>query len=184
MIEPIRGQRLDLLAMSPALHEAVLAGDRARVGALLDVRVPEELPEARFAQLWLARLRDEPALAPWLSRALVLRDERRMVGYAGFHSAPAPKYLDEYLPGGVELGYAVFACHRRRGYARESVAALMDWARRTHPALAGFVASIAPDNAPSLALARGLGFEQIGEYDDPEDGLEHVYGLRLAERAS
>jgi RimJ/RimL family protein N-acetyltransferase len=59
----------------------------------------------------------------------------------------------------------------------------MAFARREAPQLTGFVASIAPVNAPSLAVVRRLGFVRVGEHDDPEDGLEHVYALRLAPAA-
>lgn len=183
MIAAIQSERLALMPMSVALHEASLVGDRARAEALLAAQIPSEWPEERIARHWLTQLREQPSLAPWLARALVLRDEGRMVGHAGFHSAPAPAYLDAYLRGGIELGYTVFARDRRRGYAREAVLALMTFARRERPSLTGFVASIAPHNEASLALARGLGFTKIGEYDDPEDGLEDVYGLRLTPAA-
>jgi ribosomal-protein-alanine N-acetyltransferase len=170
--------------MSAEFLEASLAGDRAGMEALLGARVPDDWPEQRHTQFFLTRLRDQPSWAPWIARALVLRGERRMLGHAGFHSAPAPKYLDEYLPGGIELGYTVFARDRRRGYAREAVLALMEFARREHAALTGFVASISPTNEPSLALVRGLGFSKIADYDDPEDGLEHVFALALPPTAS
>jgi RimJ/RimL family protein N-acetyltransferase len=163
--------------MSAAFHEASLAGDRPRMQALLGAHVPADWPEPRFAQLFLTKLREDPSLAPWLARAIVLRSEGRMLGHAGFNAAPAPQYLEEFLPGAIELGYTVFASERRRGYAREAVVALMEFARHAHPELTGFVASISPDNEPSLALVRGLGFAKIGEYDDPEDGIEHIYGL-------
>jgi RimJ/RimL family protein N-acetyltransferase len=65
---------------------------------------------------------------------------------------------------------------RRRGFAREAVVALMRWAHRTH-GVDTFVASIAPDNVPSLALARSLGFEQIGSHMDEVDGLELILAL-------
>ena len=175
---PISSARLELVAMSAAFYAASLAGDRREMEALLGAHVPADWPEERFAQLFLSKLREDPSLAPWLARALVLRDEGRMIGHAGFHSAPAPQYLEEFLPGAIELGYTVFASERRRGYAREAVVALMEFARREQAALTGFVVSISPDNEPSLALVRGLGFAKIGEYDDPEDGIEHVYGLR------
>ncbi|MBM4382092.1 MAG: GNAT family N-acetyltransferase [Deltaproteobacteria bacterium] len=147
--------------------------------ALLGARVPADWPQQSYVAHWLRLLRDDASLGRWLARALVLRDERRMIGHAGFHSAPAPEYLREFLPGAIELGYTVFARDRRCGYAREAVLALMAFARSEHPALTGFVASIAPTNAPSLALIRGLGFEKVGEHDDPEDGVEHVYALRV-----
>jgi RimJ/RimL family protein N-acetyltransferase len=175
---PISSARLELVAMSAAFHAASLSRDRRAMEALLGARVPADWPEERFGQLFLTKLREDPKLAPWLARALVLRSEGRMIGHAGFHSAPAPQYLEEFLPGAIELGYTAFASESRRGYAREAVAALMEFARREHASLTGFVASISPDNEPSLALVRGFGFARIGEYDDPEDGIEHVYALR------
>jgi ribosomal-protein-alanine N-acetyltransferase len=180
---PLASPRLELVALSAEFLEASLAGERRRMEALLGARVPDDWPEESNARLFLTKLREQPSWAPWMARALVLRSEQRMIGHAGFHSPPTPAYLTEYLPGGIELGYTVFARDRRRGYAREAVVALMEFARAEAPALTGFVASIAPTNQPSLALVRGLGFEKVGEYDDPEDGLEHVYALRLAPAA-
>jgi RimJ/RimL family protein N-acetyltransferase len=44
---------------------------------------------------------------------------------------------------------------------------------------AASASSISPRNEPSLALARKLGFEQVGEQFDEEDGLELVFELTL-----
>ena len=64
-----------------------------------------------------------------------------MVGHAGFHGPPGVNGRD--LPAALELAYTVFAAYRRRGYAREAVAALLDWARSVH-GIRRFLASIAP----------------------------------------
>jgi RimJ/RimL family protein N-acetyltransferase len=66
--------------------------------------------------------------------------------------------------------------YRRRGYALEAALALMDWAGRGHGARL-FRLSIAPDNAPSLAMAAKMGFRLTGEQLDEEDGLELVFEL-------
>jgi RimJ/RimL family protein N-acetyltransferase len=42
-----------------------------------------------------------------------------------------------------------------------------------------FVLAISPTNAPSLAIARKLGFVRTGERIDKERGLEHVLELKL-----
>ena len=52
----------------------------------------------------------------------------------------------------AEFGYTIFEPHRRRGYAEETVRALMDWARQR--GAQHFIFSIAPDNAASLELWR------------------------------
>ena len=40
-----------------------------------------------------------------------------------------------------------------------------------------FIACTQPDNEPSLAIIRRLGFTQTGEAMDEEDGLELVFEL-------
>jgi len=66
--------------------------------------------------------------------------------------------------------------HRRQGYATEAARAMMDWAAREH-GVERFFVSIAPDNASSLAMAAKLGFRQVGEQIDEQDGLEYVFEL-------
>src|SRR5207237_8332173 len=96
---------------------------------------------------------------------------RVMVGRFNFHGPPEN--------GAAEVGYTIQPEHRRRGYATEATAAMLDWARAEH-GVRRFIASISPDNEPSLRLARHLGFVQIGEQMDEEDGLELVFELLRA----
>ena len=90
-----------------------------------------------------------------------------VIGHIGFHARPDPS-------GRVEVGYEIAFAHRGRGYARESVISLTDWAFQTGYATR-CVASVAPTNAASLNLVRGLGFSQAGEHIDEIDGLELVF---------
>ena len=175
-VPTIQSARLDLVSMSAEFLEATLARDLARCAELIGANVPGEWDAPGLARLRLRQHCAEPALQEWLLRALVLRAERRMVGFAGFHAPPGSPHLPL---GAVELGYTVFREDRRRGYAREATLALMDWAQREH-GVGHFVASIGPANEPSLALARQLGFTKIGEQIDPEDGPEDVFALRRA----
>jgi RimJ/RimL family protein N-acetyltransferase len=100
----------------------------------------------------------------------------QMIGHVRFHSRPDPDYLHPFARDAVEFGYVVFADHRRRGYAGEALAGVMQWAQETH-GVDRFVASVSPDNLPSLSLVRNLGFQKVGEYVDAVDGIEHVYLL-------
>lgn len=173
----IVAERLDLASMSPRLIEALLAGRRDEASSLGGFAIPADWPDehdARFLRLRLDQMRNDPSTQEWLARAMVLRGARgadpRMVGHIGFHGPP--------IDGWVEIGYTVLAPYRRQGYAEESVRAMMRWAREEHH-VRRFRLSIGPDNEPSLALARKLGFRKIGEQDDLEDGLEYVFDLVL-----
>ena len=124
--------------------------------------------------LRLAQLRADPSVAPWLLRAVILRETASLVGHVGFHDRPGNPALREWAPEGVELGYTTFESYRRRGFAREAVLALVTWAERQH-AVPHFVASIAPTNLASRSLARNLGFRLVGSTVDEVDGLEEVW---------
>ena len=97
-----------------------------------------------------------------------------MVGHAGFHGPPGVNGRD--LPAALELAYTVFAAYRRRGYAREAVAALLDWARSAR-GIRHFLASIAPGNEPSTRVVTSIGSVDAGQRWDDEDVLELVFEL-------
>jgi [ribosomal protein S5]-alanine N-acetyltransferase len=176
VIEPIRTERLQLISCSAETIEALLAGTSG-------LAVPEGWPDehvAGYLRMRADQMRASPPWEEWLVRAVVLdAPDEPMVGYAGFHGPPGingPGAVDA-----VELGYTIFEPHRGRGYATEAAQALMDWAREEH-GIHRFIASVAPGNAPSLAIVRKLGFVQRGEQWDEEDGLELVFERRVDPR--
>lgn len=159
--------------MPPALLEALLADDGALAEQLGAFAIPEDLRiPTPILQLRLDQIRAKPAVQPWLLRAIVLRDQRVMCGYIGFHAEPAA--------AGLELGYTIGAAFRRQGFAKEAVVALVRWAFESH-AQRHFRLSIAPDNVASLALARSLGFALVGSQIDEEDGVEWCFERHITE---
>jgi RimJ/RimL family protein N-acetyltransferase len=180
-VPPILAERLELVSMSPAFVHAVLDGRRAEAAAILGIEVPEAWSAGHegFLRLRLGQMRRDPSTQRWLARAITLRgDERRpFVGFAGFHGPPGVNSLQR--EDAVELGYSVEPERRRRGYATETVQALMRWASEEQ-GIHAFVASIAPDNEPSLAIVRKLGFRHVGEHWDDEDGRELEFLLEPA----
>ena len=110
----------------------------------------------------------------WLARAIIRREGGVLVGNIGFHGEPGVNAAGD--ASALEIGYGILPEHRRQGYATEAVDALVGWARTQ--GIDHFVASVAPDNVPSLAIIRKLGFVRTGQHIDPEDGLEHVFELR------
>ena len=152
------------------LHERDLGGAEAEIGA----SVPSDLPDRldNFLQFRIADLTVDPSAQPWLGRAIVMTEadgRRRIIGSAGFHSPPD-------VDGRVEIGYRVEPDYRRLGVATEVVRALFDWSMREH-GVQRFRASVAPDNLPSLAVVRRLGFRQTGVQVDDIDGEEIVFEL-------
>jgi len=175
----IHTERLDLILMTPAFFEAAIRGDQAQAAQLLGVPIPAEWwPVSQHIHERLEQVRHNPALAPWLGRAIVLRATQTMVGSIAFHMAPEPEPVRPLGPGGVEFGYTIFPQFRRQGYATEACQALMTWAQQQ--GVTRFVLSISPENQPSLRIAAHFGFVKIGSQMDEEDGLEDIYERRVA----
>jgi RimJ/RimL family protein N-acetyltransferase len=160
--------QIRFVQLTPETLSALIAGDlsaasRAAGIALTDYMVSE-------SWLWRIRLRqiaEDPASAEWIARAAVVEPDGVVVGHGGFHGPP-----DE--TGTVEVAYSVDPAHRRRGYAKAMLAALLERVD-ADPRVRAVRASIRPDNVGSLATIAGFGFRKVGEQWDPEDGLENVY---------
>jgi [ribosomal protein S5]-alanine N-acetyltransferase len=175
MTDTIHTARLDLIPMTLTFMRASLDGDLDTAEQLLRASLPVEWPgeNAGLLSLRLQQLEADPALQPWLVRAMALRQTRTMIGHIGFHDAPGADCLRPYSAAAAEFGFTVYPAFRRQGFAREASVALMQWA--THErGVTEFVMSIRPDNAPSQALAASLGFVRIGSHIDDVDGVEDI----------
>ena len=175
ILDIIHSPRLDLIALSPDFLSVSIRGDLAAASRFIDLVIPSEWLEAAWLmEMRLAKLREDPALEPWLLRAVGLRETKIMVGFIGFHTLPGADYLNSYAPNSVEFGYTIFPDYRGKGYASEAAQALMDWATQEHD-VKRFVVSISPANRPSLRIAQKFGFRKVGFFTDPEDGIEDVF---------
>jgi RimJ/RimL family protein N-acetyltransferase len=161
--------------MTPAFVEAVLADRRAEAAELLEIELPDEFPsdgERGFLGFRLRQMHEDGRFQQWCPHAVVL--DGRLIGHAGFHGPPGVNAAQN--PDAVEYGYKILPAWRGHGYATAAATMLMDlaeeWAGIHH-----FVLAIAPDNDPSLAVARKLGFVRTGEQMDEEDGLEWIFEL-------
>jgi ribosomal-protein-alanine N-acetyltransferase len=171
MVQSIATPRLSLVPLTPPLLRAVAVGDLAAVERQLGARVPPGWEQGVPAALRLEQLAADPSEQPWLVRAMVASTPRRVVGSVGFHAPPDDR-------GRLEIGYDTVAAERRKGYAREGISAVLQWAWATGRART-CVASVEPDNAASLAVLRAFGFQHVGEQIDEVDGLELVFERRL-----
>lgn len=99
-----------------------------------------------------------------------------MIGYVGFHCKAGDPDLRGYCEYGAEMGYSISAAYQGNGYAKEAAIALMRWAHERH-GVKSFFLSINPNNAPSLAMAKSMGFREIDSRLDDIDGPESVFRL-------
>ncbi|HET7420842.1 MAG TPA: GNAT family N-acetyltransferase [Candidatus Dormibacteraeota bacterium] len=171
-VSPIRTARLELIAFDPRAVRALIEGDRASAERIVGMKLPQEFPSPGdvegFLAVQLRRMETSPRRRAWMARLMSSREggEAIAIGHCGFHGPPE-------IIGRAEIGYSVFSKFRGKGYAKEAAGALVRWAF-THGERQVY-ASVSPDNAPSLAVVRSLGFRQVGTQEDEVDGLELVF---------
>ena len=145
----LESARLDLVLEST---ESVLA----RIEALSPADRAEVSPE------WVARMRNA-APSPWTHGfAIIERASGATVGACAYKGPPD-------ADGVVEIAYGVEPAYRRRGYAKEAAAALVDYATQAGVRLVR--AHTRPENNASARVLESCGFDCLGEVMDPEDGL-------------
>lgn len=132
-------------------------GDAAGIGAMFEASREHLCPWIPWAD---AAPCTEAAAGPWIAE----RAERFAAGEdLRYGMLSGSRVLGEAMlstrvgPGALEVGYLVSRLHVGRGYATEAAAALV----RVGFELAGaerMELRCSPDNAPSIAIARRLGF--------------------------
>lgn len=178
MVTQLRTPRLDLVLLDEKTLHALIEGDRGAAQRESGLNFPADFPgpsDLGFLEVQVRRNREQPDGRAWCVRAMVHRATGDVIGHCGFHGPPD-------VIGRAELGYTVFPSHRRHGYAAEAARALIEWARSQGQR--SVFASIGTDNAPSLAMARSLGFRPVGSQMDDIDGEELVFELDLTVRDS
>jgi RimJ/RimL family protein N-acetyltransferase len=169
--------RLRLVPLSPEAIDALLAGDGARLRTLTGAAFPAPVRPPPLTEGLLpmvrARLEADPGQEGWWTWAVVRKDTEEAVGSVGFGGGPD-------ADGAVMVGYATYPNVEGRGYATEAAGALVDWALR-HPDVIRVCASMPPDNAAAIRVARKIGMRLLGTVweEDLDDVL--LYGIERAE---
>lgn len=172
--------RLILRLLPAEALVATITSDHALLEGLLGLSVPEEwFVDAWVAQLRLDQIRENARYAPWSIRAVALKSTGGVVGAINSHDLPAPRDIRGTPHMAIEIGYSIYAPWRRRGFAFEAIAGYCGWAAGAG-GVEGFIMSISPDNAASLALARKLGGEHIASQIDEIDGPEDIFHAPVA----
>lgn len=148
------------LRLEPASQGELVMLAEDRVPPSIAARVePGALPPPFVAQRSLAH-RAAGASWDWCGMFYMVDVESaRIVGTCGFKTEPQA--------GQVEIGYGVAASWRGHGVATAAVRQLLDMARHLAPGVA-VVALVNPENLPSTAVVRRLGFHAGGECVDTD----------------
>ncbi len=172
----LRTERLELVPVTLAVVEAVMAGDRAAAEAACGARLPdsswpgEELI-ARAFHPSLDAIRADPARRLWGDTLLLSCDDgpRRVIGSVIFHGRPDDA-------GIAEVGYGVEDGSQSRGFATEGTWACVRWAL-SQPGVRAVTATTFPWHRASLRVIEKLGMERIASREHDTLGELLVYQL-------
>lgn len=163
-------RRVRIIQLNYAALSALASADLESANAAAGIPLTSYFIGPDWHGVWRrrsAQVLADPGSADWITGVVWDVDRQLAVGRAGFHGPPD-------AAGMVEVGYAIEPAHRRQGYARAALVALLDRAAQ-EPAVRTVRATVSPDNAASRDLIRQYGFVEVGEQWDEEDGLEIVY---------
>lgn len=169
---------LSLVDATLGLIDAAIE-DQVRLAALLDARVAEDwegFPEALPSLRESALLRDPADAGPYWGTVLFLvSPPRTLIGMGGYYGPPSPE-------GVVEIGYAVAPEFQGAGWATRAATLLVERAALSPAVDAVDAHTLAETNASTGVLTK-LGFQRIGEDDDPDVGAVWHWRLQVG-RAS
>lgn len=151
----IQTERLLLVALLPGEIEALITRDVRRFAALCGFQFPSENPDIGDLAWHLRAIQADNRHLPWRMRAIVERSSESVVGSINLKGPPS-------AAGDVEIGWGLIEHVRRRGYATEASAAVIEWARQ-QPGVISISATIPDDNCPSQRLAKRLGLTRTRE---------------------
>ena len=115
------------------------------------------------------QLKDDPFNYPWHTTwHIVLKEENKRIGRMGFGGIPHGEH------GLSEVGYAIDAAYRNKGYMTEALQAAMYWAFQ-HIELQVLVAETYANNEPSHKVLKKCGF---GIIDECNEAGNILWGIR------
>lgn len=115
----------------------------------------------------------DPSVNRWFIRFIVAKDSRTVIGSISFHGAPDAR-------GMVEIGLGIDSHFQGRGYAKEALVGMWQWATQ-QPEVRHLRYTVSPDNHASIAVIQHFGFAHVGQQMDEIDGPEDIYEMSASE---
>jgi ribosomal-protein-alanine N-acetyltransferase len=151
----------DRLTLEPFTLDFIDALERREdAERLVGARIPDEWPDEELrglVSLYTGWLRGDPSVVgygPWM---VIARDEKAVVGSAGFVGKP-----DEERT--IELGFGTHPDYRNRGYASEAARTLVAWALG-QPGVERVIAKCDPKNLASVRVLEKIAMNRVGHAD-------------------
>lgn len=121
---------------------------------LKEFKVEKSYQTGPHIDQYLDDLKENPDLLGWGVWLVVTKKNHMIIGDIGFKGKPD-------LTNTVEVGYGIASTAQNKGYATESVNAVIDWAF-SFENVATVTAECQRDNLSSIKVLEKIGMKQIG----------------------
>ena len=115
----------------------------------------------------IPRVKREPKFAELGIILAVEKESKQIIGSAGFHDFPDQN-------GMIEVGFGVVPEKQNNGFGKELLFGMWDWIIKK-PEVKILRYTVSPTNEPSMRIIKKIGFTEVGEQIDDEDGLELIF---------
>lgn len=151
--------RLELRAGNREIYSLPF-DDRDALARAMRVNVPDNWPVEHYDAdplVWSVKKLDEDLSSElWLLRYFIERETNTLAGFGGGGGLPAG--------GSWTIGYSVLPQFRRRGYASEALAAMVE-AAFGHPEVERIIGETYPELVASIGVMEKNGFVFVGPGD-------------------
>lgn len=121
----------------------------------------------------IPRVKKAPAFAEIGIILAIERASKLLIGSAGFHDFPNEN-------GMIEIGFGIVPEKQNQGFGTELLHGMWEMiCKRSDVKILRY--TVSPTNEASLHIIKKLGFLQVGEQIDEEDGLELIFELTKAD---
>lgn len=117
----------------------------------------------------IPRVKKAPAFADIGLILAVERESNSIIGSAGFHDFPDQN-------GMIEIGFGIVPDKQNNGFGQELLHGMWKMICEK-PDVKVLRYTVSPTNSPSLHIIKQIGFIEIGEQIDDEDGVELIFEL-------
>ncbi|MEN9693579.1 MAG: hypothetical protein RLZZ330_1223 [Actinomycetota bacterium] len=121
----------------------------------------------------IPRVRKDPSFAEIGLILAIEKSKNIIIGSAGFHDQP-----DEN--GMIEIGFGIVPEKQNQGFGKELLHGMWKMILQ-RPDVKVLRYTVSPENQPSMHIIKNLGFPQVGEQIDEEDGLELIFEISADE---
>lgn len=131
--------------------------DKKQFKKLNKINVFKGPVNAEIVKKHLKRYRGYDDLMKWSLWVMKLNHSQEIIGEIGFHGLPDEK-------GCVDLAYTVYEDHRKKGYAKEAIRALIDHVEKQDQ-VTSILADCKKDNLASIQVLKSCDFDWLAERD-------------------